>query len=584
LASEPLVRSDHLASLVVDPLPDWLTPLPNAATMRAVDRWAIEERGVAGLDLMERAGAGVARAVERLAPDGPVAVVCGKGNNGGDGLVVARLLRGAGRDVTVVCVAPPEDFAGDARTNLDRLPGDGPVRLTEGALAHAAVIVDGLLGTGFQGEPHGAVADAIDAVNGTGTPVVSVDVPSGVDASTGVISGRAIRAAVTVTFHAAKPGLWIHPGKAHGGEVETIDIGIPRGAPEGAGGRTGAPGGDGREDSRGSAAIGLIGAAVLDGLPRRGADSTKFSSGHVLVAGGSRGLTGAPCMAAYAAMRAGAGYVTACVPATLQAILASAGPPELMTRGVPDERDGGFSPDGAPIVLEEVNRGGALALGPGLGRSDGAFAFARRLAREADVALVLDADGLNAHAGRLTEVAARSAPTVLTPHAGELGRLLELDSEQIERERLRHVRAAAAQSGAVVVLKGDDTLIADPAGRVAVSPGGSPALATAGTGDVLTGVIAALLSQGLDPFAAAAAGVWLHAAAGREAARRQGAAEGVIATDVIAALPVARAGKTDGRGHRRDGRRGEGKHRGKPGNRRDGGDRGGRGREGRSGT
>jgi hydroxyethylthiazole kinase-like uncharacterized protein yjeF len=549
---------------VDDVLPDWLTPLPDAASMRGIDRWAIEERGVAGLDLMERAGAGVTRAVERVAPDGPVTVVCGKGNNGGDGLVVARLLRDAGREVTIVCVAPPEDFAGDARTNLDRLPGDGPVRWPEGACAQAAVLVDALLGTGFEGEPRGVVAEAIDAVNRAGAPVVSVDVPSGVDTSTGVVAGRAVRAAVTVTFHAAKPGLWIHPGKAHAGEVETIDIGIPRGAPE-------------------DADIGLIAPAVLDALPRRGADSTKFSSGHVLVAGGSRGLTGAPRMASYAAMRAGAGYVTACVPVSLQTTIASAGPSELMTRGLPDDDGGGLSVDGVESVLEAAKRGGALALGPGLGRGDGAIAFARALAREAGVALVLDADGLNAHAGRLTDLAARSAPTVLTPHAGELGRLLELDSEEIERERLRYTRAAAEQAGAVVVLKGDDTLIADPSGRVAVSPGGSPALATAGTGDVLTGVIAALLSQGLDAFAAAGSGVWLHAAAGREAARRQGAPEGVIASDVIAALPAARAGKTGGRGQRRSGRHSEGKHRGKPGHRRDGRHRGERGGEGRSG-
>jgi ADP-dependent NAD(P)H-hydrate dehydratase / NAD(P)H-hydrate epimerase len=277
-------------------------------------------------------------------------------------------------------------------------------------------------------------------------------------------------------------------------------------------------------------------------LPRRDACSTKFSSGHVLVAGGSRGLTGAPRMAAQASMRTGAGYVTACVPVSLQGILASAGPPELMTRGL-GEDDGGLTAEGVAGVLKDTERGGALALGPGLGRSDGAVAFARMLAREAKVALVLDADGLNAHARRLRDLADRDAPTVLTPHAGELGRLLELDSSEIERERLRHVRAAAEQARAVVVLKGDDTLIAEPSGRVAVSPGGSPGLATAGTGDVLTGVIAALLAGGLDTFAAAAAGVWLHAAAGREAARRQGAAEGVVASDVIAALPAVRSGQ-----------------------------------------
>jgi NAD(P)H-hydrate epimerase len=518
----------------VDVLPDWLIPLPDAETMRSIDRWAIEQWGVPSLDLMERAGAGVARAVERIAPDGPVGVVCGKGNNGGDGLVVARLLRDAGREVAVVCVAPPEELSGDARENFDRLQGDAPLTLDAGEQAElgeqvassfdrAAVIVDALLGTGFQGEPRGVVAKAIDAVNAAGAPVVSVDVPSGVDASTGVVCGRAVRAAATVTFHAAKLGLWIRPGKAHVGDLETIDIGIPRGAPY-------------------SATVGLIDRSVLDSLPRREASSTKFTSGHVLVVGGSRGLTGAPRMAAHSSMRAGAGYVTACVPASLQGILASGGPPEMMTRGLPDD-EGGLSPEGISSVLGETERAGALALGPGLGRSEGALAFARALARRAAVALVLDADGLNAHAGYLGELAGREAPTVLTPHAGELGRLLELDSSEVERERLRHTRAAAELAGGVVVLKGDDTLIADPTGRVAVSPGASPALATAGSGDVLTGVIAALLAQGLDAFTAAAAGVFLHVAAGREAARRQGAAEGVVASDVIAALPGARAGR-----------------------------------------
>jgi ADP-dependent NAD(P)H-hydrate dehydratase / NAD(P)H-hydrate epimerase len=528
----------------VNTLPDWLTPLPDAETMRAIDRWAIEERGVDGVELMERAGAGVARAVEVVHADGPVTVLCGKGNNGGDGLVVARLLRDAGRSVAVVCTASPDDFEGDARVNLERLPGEAPVRLDgstwgkpEGAhgsevFGAADVIVDALLGTGFQGEPHGAVGEAIEAINRADAPVVSVDVPSGVDASSGVIAGAAVSASRTVTFHAAKPGLWISPGKTHAGEVQSIDIGIPRGAPM-------------------AASIGLIDSSILEQLPRREAGSTKFTSGHVLVAGGSRGLTGAPTMAARASMRAGAGYVTVCVPDSLQPIIACAGVPELMSRGLPDH-DGAHTPDGVAAVLEASGRGGALALGPGLGREDGAFAFARALARDAEVAMVLDADGLNAHAGRLGELAGRAAPTVLTPHAGELGRLLELDSAEIERDRLRHVRAAAALAGAVVVLKGDDTLVATPDGLVAVSRGGSPALATAGTGDVLTGVIVAMLAQGLDAFTAAAAGVWLHANAGREAARRVGAVESVVASDVIEALPAARS-VSQRRGDGRDG-------------------------------
>ncbi|MGH2876202.1 MAG: NAD(P)H-hydrate epimerase, partial [Solirubrobacteraceae bacterium] len=352
----------------MDSLPDWLTPLLDAEAMRGVDRWAIEERGVPSLELMERAGAGVARIVERVVPDGPAVVVCGKGNNGGDGLVVARLLREAGRNVTVVCATPPGDFAGDARVNFERLPGEAPIELTEdraraeGELAAAGVIVDALLGTGFEGEPRGAVGEAIEAVNAArapgapGTAVVSVDVPSGVDASTGVASGAAVRATVTATFHAGKPGLWVAPGKTHAGTVETIEIGIPRGWP-------------------GATPIGLIDPSIFELLPRRWASSTKFVSGHVLIAGGSRGLTGAPRMAAHAAMRAGAGYVTAFVGESLQPILATAGPAELMTRGLPDDGDGGLTVAGVESVLEASERGGALALGPGLGRAGSAVEF-----------------------------------------------------------------------------------------------------------------------------------------------------------------------------------------------------------------
>jgi NAD(P)H-hydrate epimerase len=258
----------------------------------------------------------------------------------------------------------------------------------------------------------------------------------------------------------------------------------------------------------------------------------------VIVAGGSRDLSGAPRMAALASARAGAGYVTLCLPGSLQAGLAAT-LLEVMTHPLPDA-DGELLAEGAGLVLDALVRGGTLALGPGLGRTPGAQAFARELAASAPVAMVLDADGLNAHAGLLEKLADRLGPTLLTPHAGELGRLLERDSEQIERERLASVRTAAAQARAVVVLKGDDTLIADPRGYVAVSRGGSPALATAGSGDVLTGILAALLAHGLEPFTAACAGVWLHAEAGRLAARAQGSAEGVIASDVIAALPRAR--------------------------------------------
>jgi hydroxyethylthiazole kinase-like uncharacterized protein yjeF len=509
----------------MDRLPEWCTALPDAQQMRMLDRWAIEQRGVPSLQLMERAGQGVVAAAERVCQDGPIVVLCGKGNNGGDGLVVARLLRERGRAVRAIGIAEEPEMSPDARANLARLEGQGLARLgspeAADALKGAALIVDALLGTGFRGAPHDEVAEAIDAIGEAGAPVLAVDVPSGVDASTGEAQGGAVRASLTVTFHAAKPGLWIHPGKEHAGEVEVIDIGIPRGAPS-------------------DASAGLIEPSVLSLLPRRGASSTKFSSGHVLVVGGSRGLTGAPRMSAEGAMRAGAGYVTACVPDSLQPVLASAGRPEMMTRGLP-EHEGALAHEAAPEVLTAASRGGAIALGPGLGRSPQAAELARELALRLPLALVLDADGLNAHAERLESLAARTAPSVLTPHAGELGRLLGVDSKEIQNKRLAYARRAAELAGAVLVLKGDDTIIAEPDGIVAVSRGGSPALASAGTGDVLTGVIAALLAQGLDAFEAAAAGVLLHARAGQIAAQDLGCAEAVIAGDVIAALPRARA-------------------------------------------
>jgi ADP-dependent NAD(P)H-hydrate dehydratase / NAD(P)H-hydrate epimerase len=485
--------------------------------LRASDAWAISERGIPGLDLMERAAEGLARVVGDVAPRGRVVVVCGGGNNGGDGYAVARLLREVGREVDVRWTSAPEALKGDAATNAARLGGVGVERFDAGALRGAAVVVDAILGTGFTGTPREDVAHVIEAINDCDAPVVACDVPSGVDASTGAVAGAAVRAIATATFHAAMPGLWIAPGKGHAGTVHVIDIGIPSGD-------------DGYPIVPHTW---LIDADALASYPRRGAESTKFASGHVLVAGGSRGLTGAPCLSSLAAMRAGAGYVTACVPDSLNDIF-EIKLTEVMTVPLPDAGGGTHTEAGADGVLEKTGKGGALVVGPGLGRSDGAFSFARRLAREAEVALVLDADGLNAHAGeRLSALVQRDAPTILTPHAGELARLLDTDSATVGAHRLDHAREAARRSGAIVVLKGDDTIVAEPEGRVAISRGGSPALATAGTGDVLTGVLGAFLARGMAPFDAACAAVFAHAEAGRRAAGVWGGPDGVVAGDVV---------------------------------------------------
>ena len=509
-------------------LPPWLEPLPDAEAMRATDRWAIDEVGVPSLDLMERAGEGLARLAGNTAPEGCVAIVCGKGNNGGDGLVASRVLRNAGREVRTLLLADPDELEGDPAANLDRLreqaaakagagaPGGGSVVEPFAAerLDGVAVVVDAVLGTGFEGDPREPALGAIEAMNAAGVPVVAADVPSGVNASSGEVSGAAVRAIATATFAAAKPGLWIEPGKTHAGDVHVVDIGIPPGAPA-------------------EPEVGLIRQAVLDEIPRRQRNSTKFASGHVLVCGGSPGLTGAPCLAAEAAMRAGAGYVTACVPGELQHVFETR-LLEVMTTGLPARRERAVD-----VVLEKAQRGGAMVIGPGMGRLADAEELARELAQRVEVPIVLDADGLNAHAGRLEDLQRRPGPAVLTPHEGELGRLLEIDSDDVKARRLEHAREAARRSGAIVVLKGDDTLVAEPEGRTAVNPGATPALATAGTGDVLSGVLAAMLSKELDPFTAACAAVPLHARAGRLAAESVGA-EGVIASDVIAALPKAR--------------------------------------------
>jgi NAD(P)H-hydrate epimerase len=496
----------------------WLRPLFDAEGMRAVDAWAIEEQGVPSLELMEAAGGAVAEVVAELAPEGPVVVVCGKGNNAGDGFVAGRLLRGMGFEVEVLLLWPEEELRGDAAVNLARVEA-GVVAGEEidRRLAGAGVVVDAIFGTGFAGAPREPALTAIEAVNRCGAPVVACDVASGVDASSGEVEGVAVEASVTVSFHAAKVGQRIAPGKWHSGELRVVPIGIPTGAPV-------APLG------------GTIDGSVLALLPRRGPRSTKFTSGQVAIAGGSRGLTGAVQMSSLAAIRAGAGYATVAVPADLELVYEQ-WQPEVMSVGCPGG-DGCLAPASGKAVLRAFERAAAGVLGPGLGRDPGSLELARDVALAIEAPLVIDADGLNAFAGRVGEIAAREAPTVLTPHAGELGRLLGCDSAEVDAHRLSRAREAAAAAGAVVVLKGDDTIVTDGE-RLAVNALSAPALATAGSGDVLSGMTAALLARGLDPFAAACAAVFAHARAGRGAAERVGLAESVIATDVIAAIPAA---------------------------------------------
>src|SRR3954462_4828819 len=315
---------------------------------------------------MERAGEGLTRLTAEVATGtGPVRVVIGKGNNGGDGLVVARLLRQEGREVEVMATGDVSELSGDPAANLERLPGPPPGPFEPDKLAGSSAIVDAMLGTGFEGEPREPIAGAIAAINEQDAPVVACDVPSGVNASTGEVEAEAVRANVTATFHGSKVGLHVAPGKWHAGEVRVVDIGIPEGAPE-------------------PSAAGLIAARAIDLVPHRAQDGSKFSSGVVVIAGGSRGLTGAPTMVALAAQRTGAGYVQVAVPASAEQAL-ELRLLEAMTRGCPDNDDGMHTPDGVETVIGMVERAGSLVLGPGVGRGDDPQEFARELAKRADL-------------------------------------------------------------------------------------------------------------------------------------------------------------------------------------------------------
>lgn len=499
---------------------DWLDPCLDAEEMRATDRWAIQDQGVPSLQLMEVAGRAVAAVAAEATSSSRIAVVCGKGNNGGDGLVAARTLQETGFDVEALLIAPGDQLSDDARANLDRFEGARAVDPGElpAALEGAGVVIDAVFGTGFAGTPRDPAASAIAAMNEVDAPVVATDIASGVNASTGEVEGRAVAADLTVTFHAPKLGHWIAPGKEHTGDLRVAEIGIPGGAPV---------------EPRG----GLIRPEVMELAPPRAAGSTKFSSGQVVIVGGSRGLTGAVCLSALGAIRTGAGYATVAVPADLESIF-EAKLTEVMSIGCAS-RDGRLRPAASEQILGATERAACVVLGSGMGREQGTQRLVRELVERIEAPLVLDADGLNAFAGRIEKLAERRAPLVLTPHAGEMGRLLERDSKGIEAKRAESAREAARRSGAIVLLKGDDSIVTD-GDRFAVNAISSPQLATAGTGDVLSGMIAAMIARGVEPFAATCAAVVAHSRAGHAAGARVGH-DSVIAGDVIDAIPAGLA-------------------------------------------
>jgi len=493
-------------------------PLHDAASMRATDQAAIAA-GVPGARLMEAAGAAVAHVVRvRYPAAGRVVCVCGGGANGGDGLVAARHLRALGVDAWCLVVAS-RPYAGDALHACEAAVAAGVPVSRVGAVGEglrgADVVVDALLGTGRSGEPRGAVAEAIGAIRRAGVPVVAVDVPSGVDASTGEAAAVAVAADATVTFHAPKLGHVILPGMALAGRLVVVPIGIPAGAgPE-------------------PPAV-LTGPATLAALPARPEHGSKYDAGSVLAVGGSRGMTGAIALCSRAALRAGAGILVAAVPSSEQPVVAGLVLEPMTLACACAEADGGLAPAAADAILERAGRASAVALGPGCGRAAGTRELVRRLVVEIPVPLVLDADGLHAIGTDLGLLAGRRAATVITPHAGEAARLLGCTREELAAHRLRMARTLAERAGAVCLLKGADTIVAAPDGSLAVRGGDDPRLASAGTGDVLCGTVAALVARGAAPFLAAAAAAEAHL----EAARAVPAGRSLVAGDVLERLAL----------------------------------------------
>ncbi len=500
----------------------------SAAEMRALDRWTIAHH-TPGADLMERAGAGAAGVLRAHWPQlrGPVVVCCGTGNNGGDGFVLARHLRRARVGAEVWLVGRRERVGGDAAAMLERWEGavttvETPEQLgpLEERFRHAGVIVDALLGTGLNAPVEGTFAAVIEAINQAGRPVLAIDVPSGLSSDTGRPLGATVRATVTATFAFPKVGQVLQPGAELCGALEVVDIGIPTDALNAV-----------------PPTMRLLEAASVGRLlPRRAREAHKGTCGHVLVVAGSRGKLGAALLASQAAARAGAGLTTLATGGALLPTLEGR-VPEIMSEPLPDGPDGTAGPGDGSGVEQLLAGKTAVVCGPGLGTSESARALVARLVRSVPVPLVLDADGLNAVAG--TDLLhARGDPTIVTPHPGEMARLLGLTTAAVQADRIAVARRCAAEHRVVAVLKGARTVVATPDGTVAVSPTGNPGMGSGGMGDVLSGVLGALLAQGLTPFEAASFGVFVHGAAADSVAARRGEV-GLLAGDVIAELPPA---------------------------------------------
>jgi len=507
--------------------------IADAPTSRAIDKTAMDKYGIPGMELMEKAGKGVAEVALSMmgSPEAGLRAVifCGKGNNGGDGYVAARHLREAGVEAVVLSLCEMRSLKGDAATaalawtdtggKVEELLSIEAVQGAASAVEEASLLIDAIFGTGLTVEPTGVHAEAIRLINCSSRKVLSIDIPSGVDATTGAVLGVAVKADVTATMAMPKLGLFLPPGRALSGRVEVVDIGVPP---------------DLTQDK--SIKWNLIAPSDIAGILRpREVEAHKSSHGHLIVLAGSPGMTGAACMCSSAALRAGAGLVTAGVPESLHGIM-EIKTTEVMTVGLPETPSRRLGLCSFDEIKRAVNGKRAIVIGPGAGASEELSELIGLILKEMKIPVVIDADGLNSLAPKIASLKGANPEVVLTPHPGEMARLLNSDIRSIQADRIGAAERLVEMTGATVVMKGAYTVIACPDGQIYLNPTGNPGLATAGTGDILSGMIGAFLAQGYSACGSCLAAVYIHGLAADEAKKNTGEI-GMIATDLLEFIP-----------------------------------------------
>lgn len=502
-----------------------------AQEMAQIDQFTINNIGIPGIVLMENAARGACQFFQEVLPDllkKSIAVVAGPGNNGGDGLAIARILHGKGANVRVFCVKPFHYFSQDTRLNYEILTKLGvPVYFLDedseewDLLSRSSVVIDALLGTGITREVTGIFKKAIDRINSMAVPVLSVDIPSGIDGSTGRIMGTAVRAYATATFGLPKIGHVCWPGMLYTGKLKVIDIGIPSSV---------------IEQHRITRYL-LTCEFMSRSIETRSAITHKGQAGHVAVLAGSPGKTGAAAMAALAALRGGAGLVTLMIPKSLNPIL-EVKLTEPMTLPLPETEDQSVSLKAFDQIMDFISNKQCLAVGPGASLNPETQELLRQIIIKSPCPVVVDADALTSLAGRCHILEQAISSVVVTPHPGEMARLLDVSTTDVQLNRIGIAESFAKEFGVIVVLKGHRTVIADPSGRVGINTTGNPAMASGGMGDILTGLIGALIGQGLDPFEASCVGAFVHGlAADRIVEKRGWGSRGLAATDLLDEIP-----------------------------------------------